>query len=120
MNSARAVVSLLLIVSLTGCVARTIHSTEGNPLVMNDDLLGQIVEGKSTKADLRRLLGDPTKTEFTGTNGDMEVWKYAYGERDVHVFAGTADTRVRVVSVLLGADGVVRKVTVTNPTSSTR
>lgn len=73
--------SLSLLVLITGC------ATAGNPAVMDQSVVSQIEIGKSTKADIRRLLGEPTSSSVFQTAGQQhESWGYAYAKHETNGF----------------------------------
>ena len=51
-------------------------STRGSADVCDPEIIGQIKQGKSTKADVKQLLGEPNKVE--GALNQGELWKYSY------------------------------------------
>ena len=123
---------ILVVGLMTGCATpsqhlpspappQTIHTTQGNSAVMDDALIANIKEGVSSKADIRALLGEPSKVEFAGATGNLEVWKYMYAEREVHMtIPATAVVHGRVITILFDAHGVAKHVAVTNPTATSR
>ena len=51
-------------------------STRGNSDVCDPEIIGQIKQGKSTKEDVKQLIGEPDKVE--GALNQAELWKYSY------------------------------------------
>lgn len=51
-------------------------STSGNSNVCDPEIINQIQKGKSSKADVKQLMGDPDKIE--GALNQDELWKYTY------------------------------------------
>ncbi len=51
-------------------------STRGNRDVCDPKIIGQIQQGKSSKEDVKQLIGDPDKVEEALNQG--ELWKYSY------------------------------------------
>jgi outer membrane protein assembly factor BamE (lipoprotein component of BamABCDE complex) len=64
---------------LAGC------ASAGNPAIRNDALLGQIEIGKSTKEDVRKLMGGPSlSARGHGPGQYHETWKYVYVQHDAN------------------------------------
>ena len=62
-----------LMVMVMGC------ATSGNPSVQNDAMTKQIIAGKTTKAEVTKLLGSPNMTYEADENGrPIEIWSYAF------------------------------------------
>jgi len=51
-------------------------STRGSADVCDPEIIGQIKQGKSTKEDVKQLIGEPDKVEGALKQG--ELWKYSY------------------------------------------
>ncbi len=51
-------------------------SARGNKDVCDPQIIDQIQQGKSSKADVKQLIGDPDKIE--GALNQGELWKYTY------------------------------------------
>ena len=69
-------VTILALSSLTACetLEETMGVSGGNSLINNTTLVNQLVKGKTTMTDVRRLLGAPQSTETT-TDG-VTRWEY--------------------------------------------
>jgi hypothetical protein len=65
--------SMFLACALGGCVS---SGNESIADATNASVAGQLVKGKTTQADVRRLYGDPIKTSFS-SNG-FETWEYEF------------------------------------------
>jgi hypothetical protein len=65
--------SMVLACALGGCVS---SGNESIADATNASVAGQLVKGKTTQADVRRLYGDPIKTSFS-SNG-FETWEYEF------------------------------------------
>ncbi len=70
--------TLLLVCLLIGSMALTgfAGSTSANSNVCDPEIIAQIQKGKSSKADVQQLMGDPDKIEEALNQG--ELWKYTY------------------------------------------
>lgn len=68
-----AMVCLLALIMVLPAFAASIR---GNSDVCDPKVIGQIQQGKSTKEDVRQLIGDPDKVEKALNQG--ELWKYSY------------------------------------------
>jgi outer membrane protein assembly factor BamE (lipoprotein component of BamABCDE complex) len=75
-----------------------------------------IVDGRSTKPDVQKALGDANDTSFTD-NGN-EIWKYQYAYATatpetfiplVGAFVGGANVDKKTLTILFDKDGVVMK-----------
>ncbi len=51
-------------------------STRGSVDVCDPEIIGQIQQGKSSKEDVKQLIGEPDKVE--GALNQGELWKYSY------------------------------------------
>ena len=70
--------SLLLgTVLFTGCAVKTGNDKIEN--VTQDNILSMIEDGKSTKADVRKVLGEPANIDFK-ENG-LEQWNYTHSRK---------------------------------------
>jgi hypothetical protein len=66
-------ISLLCACALAGCMS---SGNESIADATGASVAGQLVKGKTTQADVRRLYGDPIKTAFSA-NG-FETWEYEF------------------------------------------
>lgn len=91
-------------------------STIGNRQLENAETVDKIRAGKSTKAEVKALVGDPSEVTFT-ENGE-ETWKYVLTKSQVRgasfipivgLFAGGADIQTYTLTVLFRTDGVVKQ-----------
>lgn len=97
----------------TGCAVKTGNETLGK--MEKTQIDQQIVKGKSTKSDVKAMLGDPDKTDFD--NNSNEKWTYVHTRKSakgvnyvpvVNWFvAGTNDT-TKTLIVLFDDSGVVK------------
>ncbi|MBI3454053.1 MAG: outer membrane protein assembly factor BamE [Rhodospirillales bacterium] len=122
------VAATILLATLSACVqtydAREVASS-GNRQIFDDKVLSGIVENKSTKNDVRALLGSPTNIAFPSK--DTESWVYhatiAYSRPltvGPGVYAGGGgDTTMRTLTILFDDGGTVRKVGVGETKAST-
>lgn len=51
-------------------------STRGNDDICDPEIIGQIKQGKSSKEEVKQLIGKPDKVE--GALNQGELWKYSY------------------------------------------
>ena len=51
-------------------------STRGNNNICDPEIIGQIKQGKSSKEEVKQLIGEPDKIE--GALNQGELWKYSY------------------------------------------
>jgi hypothetical protein len=64
---------LVLTCALGGCIS---SSNESIADATNATVSGQLLKGKTTQTDVRRIYGDPIKTSFS-SNG-FETWEYEF------------------------------------------
>ncbi|WP_151636630.1 hypothetical protein [Noviherbaspirillum aerium] len=76
----------------------------------------KIVEGKSTKNDVRAMFGSPVKTSFT--DGGLEIWNYEFTNVSadaisyvpiVNLFGGSASGKKKELVVLFDQSNVVKR-----------
>lgn len=113
-NALTILLSVLLLASITltsGCWSRHYGARQ----ISVDEAVSKIQKGKSTKADVKGLLGDPGNVFFTGT-GD-EMWYYFYMTSRIKKstfipivgsFVGGAEGETHTLTVHFGPDGVVK------------
>lgn len=97
----------------TGCAVKTGNETLG--AIEKSEIDTKIVKGKSTKQDVKTLLGDPDKTDFD--NNSLEKWTYLHTRKDAKFVnyvpvanwfvAGTNDTTKSLV-IVFEENGVVK------------
>jgi outer membrane protein assembly factor BamE (lipoprotein component of BamABCDE complex) len=63
----------VLVCALAGCVS---SGNESIADATNATVSGQLLKGKTTQTDVRRIYGDPIKTSFS-SNG-FETWEYEF------------------------------------------
>ena len=99
------------------CLAVSACASAGNKQITDTAAVAKIEEGKSTKADVRALVGEPTKVNFRDNN--TEVWEYVYTRGQVRPatfvpvvgwFAGGMDTTGSTLTILFNNNGIVQKV----------
>jgi outer membrane protein assembly factor BamE (lipoprotein component of BamABCDE complex) len=95
---------------LLGC------ASYGNKQITQQETVEKIEIGKTTKADVKALLGEPAEVIFSD-NGD-EDWAYIYSKSTVRatsfipvvgIVAGGADTKTSTLKVRFNKEGVVQK-----------
>jgi outer membrane protein assembly factor BamE (lipoprotein component of BamABCDE complex) len=106
-------ISLLIfcLALLAGC------ATTGNVQISDPATVAKIEPGKTTKAEVRTLVGEPTKVNFDMNKN--EVWEYVYTKATakpatfipvLNLFAGGADMSGNTLTILFDKNGVVEKV----------
>lgn len=99
------------------CLAISACASSGNKQIADTGAVAKIEEGKSTKADVRALVGEPTKVNFR--NDNTEVWEYVYTRGQMRPatlipvvgwFAGGMDTTGSTLTILFNKDNIVQKV----------
>jgi outer membrane lipoprotein-sorting protein len=71
--AARVLALLVLSSILNGCVS---SGNESIADATGASVASQLIKGKTTQADVRRLYGDPIKTSFTSSGS--ESWEYEF------------------------------------------
>ncbi|MCL2345888.1 MAG: hypothetical protein FWC58_08570 [Desulfobulbus sp.] len=76
----------------------------------------RIVEGKTTKDEVRAMYGQPTQTSFTDGGNEIWTFRYAYATPKavnfvpvVGIFAGGADVQSKELVVMFDKNNVVAK-----------
>ncbi|MDD3450944.1 outer membrane protein assembly factor BamE [Sulfurimonas sp.] len=97
----------------SGCAVKTGNETLG--AIEKSEIDTKIVKGKSTKQDVKTLLGDPDKTDFD--NNSLEKWTYLHTRKDAKFVnyvpvanwfvAGTNDTTKSLV-IVFEENGIVK------------
>lgn len=92
-------------------------ATAGNKQIAETGTVAKIEAGKSTKAEVKALVGEPTKVTFRDDN--TEVWQYVYKRSQmrpasfvpvVKWFAGGVDVTGNNLTIVFNRDGIVQKV----------
>lgn len=101
---------IIVALALAGC------ASSGNPKVADFNPATQIEYGKTTKAEIKAMLGEPNWKKY-GANG-KEIWVYSYGQAQmkpatfipiVGLFAGGMDTQGRSLTFVFDEKGVIQK-----------
>lgn len=120
---------LAILLLLTGCVS------SGNRSILDQERLDKITLNESTKADLKRLLGQPNSISKQSGNyspipgmppapglSNVEVWTYSYLSVDVDgatfipivgLFAGGATSKMNTYTAVFDETGIVRHISST-------
>lgn len=104
---------LLAAVALTGCASVGSESlrkeTEGT-------VSQKVVQGKTTKAEVRAMFGSPTKTSFT--DGGLEIWNYDFTNVSadaisyvpiVSMFGGSSSGKKKELVVMYDEKDIVKR-----------
>jgi outer membrane protein assembly factor BamE (lipoprotein component of BamABCDE complex) len=92
--------SLLFVIMLSGCM------TIGNKQIEDEQVVKQIVPGKTTKQEVRALVGEPNMVEFADTG--EETWQYILTKSQtrassfipyVGLFVGGADMQTHTLTI---------------------
>jgi outer membrane protein assembly factor BamE (lipoprotein component of BamABCDE complex) len=76
----------------------------------------KMIEGQSTKADVRKIFGSPLRTSFT--DGGLEIWTFEFSNVSadavsyipiVSMFGGTASGTKKELVVMFDDKGVVKR-----------
>jgi len=107
------VAALAAIVALAGCasVGNETLRTESESSVQS-----KVIEGKTTKSQVRGMFGSPLKTSFT--DGGLEIWTYEFSKVSadavsyipiVNLFGATASGTKKELVVMFNKDSVVQR-----------
>jgi len=88
---------------LFGCVS--ISLPIGQKEITKKEIVSQIKTGKSTKAEVQALLGEPLAVRFMDT--DEEIWQYAYQPGGSVSFSFTLD--LVSLTIRFTKDGIVKE-----------
>jgi outer membrane protein assembly factor BamE (lipoprotein component of BamABCDE complex) len=76
----------------------------------------KIVEGKTTKDEIRNLFGSPAKTDFT--DGGLEIWRYEFTKVSgdavdfvpvVNLFGSSASGKKKELVVMFDTSNIVKR-----------
>jgi outer membrane protein assembly factor BamE (lipoprotein component of BamABCDE complex) len=114
MNFRTAVPAAIVVaIALAGC------ASVGNETLRAEtesSVQGKIVEGKTTKAQVKAMFGSPLKTNFT--DGALEVWTYEFSKVSadpisfvpiVNMFGATASGKKKELVVLFDSAGITKR-----------
>jgi len=87
MNAKIAIYPMAFIFYLALVTTGFCGSTSGNADLCDPKIIAQIQKGRSSKEDVKQLIGEPQKIERSRNGG--EIWKYTYS---VSAHSGRAST----------------------------
>lgn len=105
--------AVALIGFLTGCASvgnETLRTESENSMSK------KIIEGKTTKSEVRTMFGSPFKTSFT--DGGLEIWNYEFSKVSadavsyipiVGLFGGSASGKKKELVVMYDQQSVVKR-----------
>ena len=100
---------------LGGCMT----SKTGNERIVDDQTISKIVPEKSTKADVKAILGEPGQIMFSEMRVGEETWMYFFLESSVRgstfvpfygLAKGGADSKTHTLNIRFSKDGIVQQV----------
>ena len=106
-------VSLLGALLLTGC------ASVGNESLRKEtesSVSQKIVQGKTTKSEVKAMFGSPTKTSFT--DGGLEVWNYDFANVSadaisyvpiINLFGASASGKKKELVVMYDTSDIVKR-----------
>jgi len=118
-----AVLAAALLIS--GCAGKTGNEQLGK--MEKSEINQKIEKGKTTKQDIKDMLGDPDKTDFD--NNGHEKWTYVHVRKDLKLvnyvpvanwFVGGTNDTTKSVVVLFHDDGVVKNYIVSDAKGETK
>ncbi len=107
----KALMVFICLALFVGC------ASYGNKQITEQDTVDKIVIGKSTKAEVKEILGEPSEVIFTDS-GD-EDWVYLYTRSTtrassfipiVGLVAGGVDTKTNTLRLRFNKEGVVSRI----------
>lgn len=105
--------AIMLAVALTGC------ASTGNEALRRETertVAQKIVQGKTTKSEVRSMFGSPTKTTFT--DGGLEIWNYDFSNVSadavsyipvVSMFGGSSSGKKKELVVMYDVTDIVKR-----------
>lgn len=116
--------STLSLVTLVGILALGGCASTGNVSIADqtrESVSAQLVRGKSTQDDVRRLYGDPIKSSFTDSGN--ELWEYNFSKAHeklqnfipvVSAFTSGTTGKKKTLVVFFDKSGVVQNYTMSS------
>lgn len=98
---------------MSGCAVKSGNETLGKLDKMQVEQ--GVTKGKSTKSDVKAMLGDPDKTDFD--NNGLEKWTYIHVRKDMKAvnyipvanwFVGGTNDTTKTLVVLFDDNGIVK------------
>lgn len=105
--------AMLLALALTGCAS---VGSESLRQETETSVSRKLVQGKTTKAEVRAIFGSPTKTSFT--DGGLEIWNYDFTNVSadaisyvpiVGMFGGSASGKKKELVVMYDEKDIVKR-----------
>ena len=121
----KLITASFLVALLIGCAG-----TAGNQKLADaskESITANIVEGKTTQAQVKALFGEPNTTSFT--DGGNDVYNYAFSRASaqgvnyipiVNLFARGYDVNTKTLVILFNKDKIVSKYTLSETQSATK
>ncbi|MEN3931560.1 hypothetical protein WJT86_10900 [Microvirga sp. W0021] len=115
---------LMLAATLAGCASSGNEAIRGETVHTLDS---KIVKGRTTKADVRAQIGDPSSVSFTDAGN--EIWTYTHEVATakvenfvpvVNYFTRGADVKSKSVVILFDSRGVVKNYTLSDAQNERR
>ncbi|MFC7513874.1 hypothetical protein ACFQUU_02530 [Herbaspirillum sp. GCM10030257] len=113
MKQSFVLISAVATIFLTGC------ASVGNETLRAESeqtVTTKIVEGKTTKNEIRTMFGSPMKTSFT--DGGLEIWNYEFSNVSadaisyvpiINMFGGSASGKKKELVVLFESNNTVKR-----------
>jgi len=99
MKKASAYIIFAFIFALVGCA-----STSGSA-GLQDGSAAKIVEGKTTIAEVKALLGDPAHATTDDKGG--KIWNYYYSQSKVYPVPGFNNVETKSLNIRFNKNGIV-------------
>lgn len=105
--------AIVIAFALTGCAS---VGSESLRKETESSVSQKIVQGKTTKSEVRAMFGSPTKTTFT--DGGLEVWNYDFTNVSadaisyvpiVNLFGASASGKKKELVVLYDNENIVKR-----------
>jgi outer membrane protein assembly factor BamE (lipoprotein component of BamABCDE complex) len=109
----KKIMAALFVISLVGCAS---VGNEKLRIESEGTMSKKILEGKTTKTEVRSMFGSPMKTSFT--DGGLEIWNYEFSNVSadaisyvpiVSMFGGSASGTKKELVVMFDLNNIVKR-----------
>ena len=96
------------VVVVAGCVvpAGCATSAMGSKSIVDPTIVAQIKEGKTTREEVKKILGAPQAVDFTDAGNEKLVYFYS----QTKIVMGNIDQKTNTLHVFLDKDGIVQRI----------
>lgn len=124
MKNITLIMLAIIPIFISGCVVK--GGNENLAKMEKPKLEQNIIKGKTTKTDIKKMFGDP---EYASLSNDDEEWGYSYNKVTspvvnyipvVSLFTGGTDSDRKALVILFNKKGVVKNYTITQTKNEVR